>query len=106
MHSTSKKQFNVNLFSIISTRTSVNMTSAAKSTNRELKHQASVLSRRPTGSKMSVDVAYLYTPCGRGDRHGGRQAAFQLRVDLSKPRGCFVKDWLQAPNKTSINFCK
>ena len=51
---------------------------------RELKHQAFLLSRRPTGTKLSADVAYLNTSCGRGDRHGGLQAAFCLRVGLSE----------------------
>ena len=38
------------------------------------KHQAFLLSRRPTGIKLSTDVAYLNTLCGRGDHHGGLQA--------------------------------
>ena len=58
---------------------------------RELKQQAFLLSRRPTGTKLSADAAYLNTSCGRGDRQGGLQAAFYLRVGLSELRSCFIK---------------
>ena len=73
--------------------------------NRELKHQAFLLSRRPIGTKLSADVAYLNTLCFRGDRHGGLQASFCLRIG----QNCKVylsKEWLQAPNKSSITLCK
>ena len=56
---------------------------------RELKHQAFLLSRRPTGTKLSADVAYLNTSCGCVDRRGGVQAAFCLNVGL-----CFVLEHL------------
>ena len=49
---------------------------------RELKHQAFLLSRRPTETKLPADVVYLNTSCGRGDLHGGLQAAFCIRVGL------------------------
>ena len=32
--------------------------------SRELKHQAFLLSRKPTGTKLSADVAFLNTSCG------------------------------------------
>ena len=43
---------------------------------KQLKHQAFLLSRRPTGTKLSEDVAYLNMSYGRDDRHGGLQAVF------------------------------
>ena len=68
---------------------------------RELKHQAFLLSRRPTGTKLPADVAYLNTSCGRGDHHG---------AEAYKPLFASVlvgkTEWLQAPNKLSINLCK
>ena len=57
--------------------------------NRELKHQTFLLSRRPTGTKLSTDVAYLNKSCGRGDCHEGLQAAFCLRVCLSELQSFF-----------------
>ena len=57
---------------------------------RELKHRAFLLSRRPNGTKLSADIAYLNTSCGRGDRHGGLQGAFCLRVGLSQLQCFFV----------------
>ena len=49
----------------------------------ELKHQVFLLSRRPTGTKLSADVAFLNTSCGgRGDRFGGLQATFCQRVGI------------------------
>ena len=59
--------------------------------NRELKHQAFLLSRKPTGTKLSADIAYLNTSCGRGDRHGGLQAAFCLRIGPSELQSFFIK---------------
>ena len=58
---------------------------------RELKRQAFLLSRRPNGTKLSADVAYLNTSYGRGDLHGGLQAAFCLRVGLLELRSSFIK---------------
>ena len=57
--------------------------------SRELKHQAFLLSRRPTATKLSADVAYLNTSCGRGGRYGGLQAAFYLLVGLSELQSFF-----------------
>ena len=56
---------------------------------RELKRHALLLSRRPTGTKLSADVALMNTSCGRGNRHGGLQAAFCLRVGLTELQSFF-----------------
>ena len=56
---------------------------------RELKDQAFLLSRRPKGTKLSADFAYLNTSCGRGDRHGGLQVAFCFRVGQSELQSFF-----------------
>ena len=75
--------------------------------NRELKHEKFLLSRRPTGTKLLADVAYLNTSCGCGDHHGGLQAALCLRVGLSDFGEVFPsKEWHQTPKKLSINHCK
>ena len=59
--------------------------------NRVLKHPAFLLSRRPTRTKLSADVAYLNISCGRGDLYRGLQAAFCLRVGLSELRSFFYQ---------------
>ena len=63
-----------------------------------------MLSRRPTGTKLSADIAYINTSCDHGDRHGGLQAAFSLRVGTAN--FFLAKEWLQGSNKLSINLSK
>ena len=75
-------------------------------TIRELQHQAFLLSRRPTGTKLSADVAYLNTSCSRGDRHKGASYKLLFVTVLVYQNFFLSKEWLQAPNKSSINLCK
>ena len=78
---------------------------SVKNIYRELKHPAFLLLRRPTGTKLSADIAYLNTSCGRGDLHGGLQAAFCLHVGLSELRSFFYQR-NGFKNKSSINLSK
>ena len=64
---------------------------SVESMTRELKHQAFLLLWRPSGTKLSADVAYLNTSRSCGDRHEGLQTAFYLRVSLSELQCCFIK---------------
>ena len=71
---------------------------------RELKHRRSCY-HGGQPKLLSADVAYLNTSCGRGDRHGGLQAAFCLRVGLSELQFFFLsKEWLQVNNLLTITF--
>ena len=71
--------------------------------NRELKHQAFLLSRRQTRIKLSEDVAYLNTSCGRGDLHGDLEAAFCLRVGLSEMQSFFFIKGMASSTEEIVN---
>ena len=61
------------------------------------------MSRKPTGTKLSTDVAYRNTSYGRGDHHGGLQAALCLRASLSKQRSFFFIKGIASNSEQIVN---
>ena len=80
---------------------------AMKRENRELKHLAFLLSRRPIETK-TVSRCRLPEHVIRSWRSSRRPTSSFLPPCWSVRTAKFFlsKEWLQAPNKSSINLCK